>query len=114
MRIFVIICTSLFLVACSSIPVTHQNHRAKNLYKYAHSSCLFLYMNSEGYNTNDIRSISAGIVETSNISINVFSEISIFIKNYKPNLDTKNNINIDLNKCFYLEDSKELQDIIYK
>jgi len=71
-------------------------------------------MSNKNYNTNDIRSISAGIVETSNISIDIFSEISIFIKNYQPNLETKNDIDLELNKCFYLEGSVGLKNIIYK
>ena len=91
-----------------------QHDRTSKLYKYAYSNCIFWYLKGKKYDTEDIRSISAGIVENSNISLNEFAEISLFIKDYSPEIPTKNNIDGSLNRCFYLEDSKELKEIIHK
>ena len=112
----ILILISILLCSCSSILASpeSENDRSNKLYKYAYSSCIFWYLKGKKYDTKDIRSISAGIVETSNISLNVFTEISLFIKDYSPEILTKNNIDVNLNRCFYLEDSKELKAIIQK
>lgn len=113
MRYLAIIFTIL-LSACSSVSVSpeKQDSRSSTLYKYAQSSCIFWYFKSKEYDTEDIRAISAGIVETSNISLDVFTNISLFIKDYSPELSSKNDIDINLNKCFHLKESKRLTTII--
>ena len=116
MRNWGIILSLLFLCACSSLSISSEdkNNRAAVLYKYAQSNCLFWYFKHKDYDTKDIRAISAGIVEKSNISLDVFTEISLFIRDYSPKLSTKNKIDVNLNKCFFLEDSEELKNIISK
>jgi len=100
---------SISLVACaSSLKVNDTD----TLYKYAHANCIFWYFKDKGYNTDDIRSISGGFVETSSISINKFQEISLFIKDYTPQINTKNDVDIKLNRCFLLEGNPELKNII--
>ena len=112
----VLVLLSILLCSCSSILTSSesQNDRSDTLYKYAYSSCIFWYLNNKKYDTKDIRSISAGIVESSNISLNVFTGISLFIKDYSPKLLSKNDIDVELNRCFHLEGSKELREIIQK
>ena len=112
----ILVLLSILLCSCSSILASPENpsDRSAKLYKYAYSSCIFWYLSAKKYDTKDIRSISAGIVETSKISLNVFTEISLFIKDYSPDLPSKNKIDVNLNRCFHLEDSKELKKIIHK
>ena len=106
----------LFMVVvsgCASIAV-ERNNSSEPLAKFAYANCLMWYFESKKYNTEDIRAISGGIVETSKISIDKFQEIALFIKDYNPNLGTKHNIDKNLLRCFNLEKSKELNAIIAK
>ncbi len=99
------------LISCA-IADENKDHHEQLLYKYAYSNCLFWYFNHKGYDVEDIRSISGGIVETSDISIERFQEIALFIKNYKPQIETKAGIDINLNKCFHLEKSEGLARLV--
>jgi len=101
------------LLSCTP-GISSQDERTKTLYKYAYSSCIFWYFKEKGYDAEDIRSVNGGIVETSQVSLDKFQEISLFIKDYTPSIQTKNNIDQHLAKCFYLEDSKDLSNIILK
>lgn len=83
------------------------------LYKYAQSNCLFWYFTEKGYDTKDLRSISGGIVEKSEVSLDRFQEIALFLKDFSSNLESKNNIDPRLSGCFELESNKELKEIIY-
>lgn len=82
------------------------------LYKFALANCMFKYFETKGYDTDDIRAISGGIVETSDISIDKIQAIALFISEYNSNLETKSNIDSQLNTCFNLEESKEFRNLI--
>lgn len=108
----------LFLViavvtGCASSD-SESNNSNKLLYKFAYANCLMWYFESKKYNTDDIRAISGGIVETSNVSIDKFQEIALFIKDYDPNLEAKQDIDKKLLRCFNLEKSEKLKAIIEK
>jgi hypothetical protein len=90
------------------------NNEANEKNKFALTNCLMWYMQSKGYDTEDIRSISGGIVETSDISLDEFQKIALLVKEYEPTIQTKQNIDINLLKCFYLEESEELNKILGK
>lgn len=99
-------------LSCASNSKHVEPSNYNELMKFAYANCLFQYLKSENIDTTDIRHISGGIVEKSSTPINIFQKISIIISNYNPNIETKNDINIKLNKCFHLENSKELNKII--
>lgn len=80
-----------------------------DLAKFAYANCLMWYFEFKGYDTKDIRAISGGIVETSDISIETFQNIALSVKSYNPDIKTKNNIDINLLKCFHLEENEELK-----
>ncbi len=106
----------LFVVivsGCASTGVERDNSN-ELLAKFAYANCLMWYFEQKKYNADDIRAIAGGIVETSSISINKFQEVALFIKDYNPNLETKNNIDKNLLKCFNLEKSVELKVIMAK
>ncbi|MGL6161926.1 hypothetical protein [Microbulbifer sp.] len=101
------------LASCAPSPNSGEGDQ-EVLYQYAQASCLFWHFKEKGYDTDDIRSITGGIVERSNISAEKFQEISLFVKSYSPQLESKNNISVSLNKCFHLKQSEGLQEIIDK
>ena len=103
----------IYLSGCASNNTLVQE-KPNELKKFAYANCLMWYLESKGYDTEDVRSISGGIVETSNISLDKFQEIALIVKEYQPEIETKNNIDINLLKCFYLEESAELNKVSVK
>lgn len=83
-----------------------------NLRQFACANCFYWYFRKKGYDTKDIRAISGGIVELGYYSADKYQKISMLIKNYKPDIKTKNEIDIDLLKCFLLDESAELNELI--
>jgi hypothetical protein len=108
MRVIMVAMACLLLSSCTST----QKIDSDNLYKFAQANCLYWYFEKKGYDTTDIRSISGGFVEKSDSSLDKFEDISMFVKSYVPSLDSKNNIDADLNRCFQLRESTELRVII--
>lgn len=111
MKNILAVLSGFLLTACSHMDTSPQGDEAL-LYKYAYSSCLFWYFKSQGYDIEDIGAINGGLVEKSNVGIDKFQEISLYLKNSSPKLVSKNEINPDLNKCFHLESDAFLREII--
>ena len=98
------------LVGCSTSTNTKQLD--SNLYKFAYANCLFQYFSSKGYDTAGIRNISGGFVETGNASPEKYQSIAEAISTMKLELDSKAEIDPNLNKCFHLEKDKNLIGLI--
>ena len=96
---------------CTDSSITAESTES-NLRQFAYANCLFWYLKKMGYDTKDIRAISGGIVELGYSSADKYQKISIFVKNYKPDVKTKNEIDVDLLKCFMLDQSEELNQLI--
>lgn len=111
MKLTLVFLSALLMTACSHINTGEQTNE-DTLYKYAYSSCLFWYFKSQGYDTEDIRAISGGIVEKSEVSLDKFQEMSLYLKDSASPVASKNDVNPDLNKCFHLETDTLLKEII--
>lgn len=111
-RCFLIAVTVFSQVSC--VANSQQNATTPNsdLMKFAYASCLLPYFQSKGIDTTDIRSISGGFVEKSEHSLDKFQEVALAVRNYNPQLNTKNDIDPNLNRCFFLEESEELREIL--
>jgi hypothetical protein len=59
------------------------------------------------YDLEDIRGISGDIVETGSYSAPRYGRVSLLVKNYAPEISTKQEIDVDLLKCFELERDDE-------
>jgi hypothetical protein len=111
----VLVLLSIATTSCQSTnkkSTIGNDSKKANLKEFAYANCFFWYFNKKGYDTKDIRSISGGIVELGSGSADKYQEISLFVKDYKPDIRTKNDIDIDLLKCFSLNDSAELNQLI--
>lgn len=106
-----IVLISLYLNGCATLK-SETNQDRSDLAKFAYANCLLWYFESKGYETTDIRAISGGIVETSDISLEKFQDIALAVKSYNPVIKTKNNIDRNLLKCFYLKDDEELNEYL--
>lgn len=76
------------------------------LLKFAKANCFFWYFKKNNYDLKDIRAISGGIVETGTSSANKFQQASFLVKEYNPQIATKHGTDIDLLKCFELENDE--------
>ena len=95
---------SVFLASCSSNPVIHDDD---DLLKFANSNCFFWYFKSKDLNTDEIKKITAGIVENSQLSADKFQQVAFLVKDYAPTIKTKSNVDVQLAKCFVLTDDSE-------
>ncbi len=104
----------LFVVSISGCASTgvQRNNLNESLVKFAYANRLMWYFEQKNYNTDDIRAISGRIVDMSDVSIDKFQEVALFIKDYNPNLETKHNIDKNLLRCFNLDKSGELKAIM--
>ncbi|MBN8429682.1 hypothetical protein JF535_02335 [Microbulbifer salipaludis] len=108
-KLSAIISAFVFLISCA---VANEPKGQQELYDFAQANCLFWYFDSKGYDTEDIRAISGGMVEVSDVPIEKFEEISLFIKSYSPEVASKNNVDERLVRCFQLRDSEALRALI--
>lgn len=99
----VLICFSN--MSCSYAVNTESNELPeinRELLEFANANCFFWYFKKKNYDLKDIRAISGGIVETGSFSPDKYQQISMLVKEYSPNIQTKQNIDVDLYKCFKL------------
>lgn len=95
-----------FLWGCSATnqKVAHNQPKpADELLEFAKANCFFWYFKKKNYDLEDIRAISGGVVGMGSYSAEKYQQVSLLVKNYSPDLATKQNIDIDLLKCFQLE-----------
>lgn len=109
-RLSLLLSIFMTIKGCSSNVVSIEERN--QLIKFSYASCLSNYFKSEGINRDDIKAVSAGMVEKSEISIEKFRDLAVAIRDFNPNHQSKNNINIQLLKCFYLDDSQTINEII--
>ena len=85
-----------------------------NLQKFAYASCLMGYFKKHKLGTNDITAIAGGFVEMGSSSIESYQAIADYVAQYESARQTKQNIDKDLLKCFFLEENVGLQALIEK
>jgi hypothetical protein len=114
-RFLIFLFGSIFIITCSTA-----NHKVKDehglskdeLIAFAEANCFFWYFKKMGYDLQEIRAISGGMVEMGSYSAEKYRQVSLLVKDYKPSITTKQQIDIDLLKCFNLsEDIEFIQSI---
>lgn len=83
-----------------------------NLSEFAHANCLYWYFLGKGYDTADIKAVAGGLVETGTAPAEAYEEIALAVKKFRPTVETKQNIDTDLLRCFMLDKNESLQSII--
>jgi len=108
MRTYVLIfCGAALLSSCVHAAEKAPSPPPPDLLQFAKANCFFWYFNKKGYDLEDIRAVSGGIVERGSASPEQYGQVSLLVKNYRPPLKTKQNIDIDLLKCFTMEHDAE-------
>ena len=101
-------CGLLLLNSCAqaeqkTIVVQQDNE----LLQFAQANCFFWYFQKKGYALQDIQAITGGLVERGSASPEQYEQVADLVKNYRPQLITKQQIDIDLLKCFKLEHDRD-------
>jgi len=104
---------TLYIVADETSHATKQQEINK-LEKFAYANCLYGYFKKHKYDSKDILNIAGSFVETGTSSFEVYQDIADYIDNFQTSKKTKQNIDPDLLKCFYLDEDQELKNIISK
>lgn len=99
----IILSIMLSLSSCAS----KQKKDEDALITFAKSNCFLWYFKSQNIDTTEIKKITAGVVEMSSYSAEKFQKVALLVKNYSPNTYTKQNIDIELSKCFSLNSDEE-------
>lgn len=97
-------------IGFSSMVSSEQRQLDSSVLSFARSNCLFWYFKSQGYDTTDIRKISSGIVEMSSYSADKYQDLAMLVKEYSPEISTKQNLDLQLGKCFVLDVDKSFLD----
>ncbi|BED90181.1 hypothetical protein PspMM1_26490 [Pseudoalteromonas sp. MM1] len=86
------------------------------LMEFASANCFFWYFKENDIPTSDISKITGGIVEMSSYSADKFQRVALLVKSYSPQIKTKQKVDLQLAKCFFLEKDpsfiKQIQKII--
>ncbi|WP_417912165.1 hypothetical protein [Candidatus Electronema sp. TJ] len=96
-------CAVLLLSSCVPAGKQPAIRLRAELIDFAKASCLYWYFSKKGYDLKDIRGISSGMVELGSNSAEEYERVSLLVKQYRPPLKTKQDIDIDLLKCFTME-----------
>ena len=115
MKLFIYLkCSIVFqlITSCSQASqlTDTKKHVDDELLQFAEASCFFWYFKKKNYDLNDIRAISGGIVEMGSHSADKYQKLSLIVKEYRPAITTKQNIDIDLLKCFKLDTDEAFLD----
>ncbi len=110
MRGFFLFILVTFLFGCASQNANIEfnvQQQTDELLQFAKVNCFFWYFKKKGYELDDIRSISGGIVEIGSYSADMYQRISLLVRDYSPVIQTRQDIDIDLLKCFKLDDDTD-------
>lgn len=98
----------VFLFSCSSTANENAPDLSKDeLLRFAKANCMYWYFKKMKYDTKDIRLVTSGIVEVGSQSAEKYEKIAISMKKYNPSVSTKNNVDVDLLKCFIFDADEE-------
>jgi len=90
--------------SCQDQPETVNKPVAEDeLLRFAEANCFYRYFKNNNYDLKDIGAISGGIVETGSYSAEKYQKVSELVKDYAPEIRTKQEIDVELLKCFELE-----------
>ncbi len=107
----IVVLISILTSSCSTLkPATPDNE----LLNFAKANCFFWYFKKMNYDLKDIGAITGGIVELGSYSPEIYRNVAFLVKNYKPSISTKNNVDIELLKCFKLETDENFLDSLRK
>ena len=107
-----VLLASWTLAGCASPPPPAPSATETNLRGFAMANCLFWYIQKRGWDVEDIRGVSGGYVEMGDSSADTYAEISEVVSSWQPDIRTKHDLDVDLVKCFHLDENDALEALI--
>lgn len=117
MKSVVLISFIAITFGCSSQGVKSEKDKQTindELVEFAKANCFFWYFKKKGYDIKDIGSITGGIVEKGSYSADKFQQVAFLVKDYSPAIQSKHNVDIELLKCFKLDQDSDFMQAIGK
>lgn len=107
---------SVLITACTTVSNNDlkSEENLEQLVEFAQANCFYAYFRSKSYDYESLRGISGGMVETSELSSEVFRKTALLVKEYTPKISTKQHIDPALNKCFYLRNDSSFKSKLRK
>lgn len=109
--LFLVLCLGI-IAACSDSENAENSETEENLWNFAYANCLYQYFAKQGWEISDIRAISGGYVEMGDSGPDTYGEINRIVETWQPDIATKQDIDVDLMKCFQLESNDQLVQLI--
>lgn len=117
MKAILLILLIATILGCSNQYVKYNNSDQMTndeLIEFAKANCFFWYFKKKGYDIDDIGSITGGIVEKGSYSADKFQQVAFLVKEYSPSVQSKHSVDIDLLKCFNLDQDPDFIQTINK
>ncbi|WP_324170601.1 hypothetical protein [Sulfurimonas sp.] len=105
-KLLILLLSILSITGCVNKEPLANKQKKDELLQFAQANCMLWYFKKKGYDTQDIRAISGGIVELGSYSAEKYQNVAFLVKKYSPNLHSKNNIDVALWKCYKLDSDK--------
>lgn len=101
---------SFFIFSLNNVVATRKEEQTTqhHLQKFAYATCLLGYFQKHQMDNKDIAAIAGGFLETGDRSFETYQAIANYVENFQPRLQSKQAIDPDLLKCFYLDEYEEL------
>jgi len=103
-RLSILLIALSLMTACTvaTNSIKNSNLKSDELLEFAEVNCMFWYFKKMDYDLKEIRAISGGIVEMGSYSADTYQNVAFLVKGYTPSLLSKQNIDVNLWKCFKL------------
>ena len=104
--------TLWMISACAFLVPPTPNETETNLRDFALANCFSGYLQKKDQDVTDIQGISGGYLETGDSQLEVYMEIADTVEAWKPDIRSKQDMDIDLVKCFHLDENEKLEALI--
>lgn len=97
------ICAFIVLLFSGCNETQESDVKTDALVDFAKANCLLWYFKSKDYDLSDIKKITSGIVEMRSYSADKFQKMALLVREYSPEISTKQGVDSQLAKCFILQ-----------
>ena len=115
MKCIIVFFSFLLILGCSQSEISTTSSAStepNELMEFAKASCISSYFRKKGYDLKDIRFVTAAIVAKGSYAAERYANVAGAVQTYSPDIKTKQNVDVDLFKCFFLDQDKKFIAII--
>ncbi|MCB2182654.1 MAG: hypothetical protein KQH63_11540 [Desulfobulbaceae bacterium] len=112
--VLVLCCLTACAATKNQYPASNNAEQQDELLEFAEVSCMSFYFEKMNYDLQDIQAIAGGIVEMGSYPLSTYQEVALLTREYMPDLKSKQNIDVDLWKCFRLDSDEEFVEMLHE